>query len=141
MLDLDAAPQVKCKSAPSKRPNKGSCAVRMCVTLVFSGGISITPPADLTNPNVAAKKRIAEGGYTCDVLSFNDTLNVLNVGWPSASCLSLSLRLVGPKTVACVGSNPSAPWCWQLAQRFRLKFGCYALCIVPGTMDSIAWHA
>jgi hypothetical protein len=52
----------------------------MRVTLVFSGGISITPSTDMTNPNNVANKLIMEGGYTCDVLSLNGTLNVLNVG-------------------------------------------------------------
>lgn len=74
------AVQVKCKSAPGKRPSKGNCAVRMRVTFVFSGGINVTLPAGPASPSIAAQKMITEQGYTCGVLPFNDTLNVLNVG-------------------------------------------------------------
>lgn len=79
--------QVKCKPAPGKRPNKGSCAIRMRVAFVFSGGLNMTLPAGATNPEHAAQELITQQGYNCGVLAFNDTLNVLNV------CIALGSRL------------------------------------------------
>lgn len=69
----------------------------MRVTFVFSGGINMTVsyPSD---PRAAAQKLINEQGYTCDTLSFNDTLNVLNVSW-SGFCVGAAIALA---TCACL---------------------------------------
>lgn len=87
--------QVKCKSAPGKRPNKGSCAIRMRVTFVFSGGLNVTLAAGATNPEYAAQQLVTQQGYNCGILAFNDTLNVLNV------CFALGSRLQHVRSLLC----------------------------------------